>query len=517
MVLDRYGARHANSAYNRVHGLWVISSSFVIANDYFTPKALPFLIGTGIDPHLWINCGIIAMRIFSRPLHLLFALLVLIVSLTFINPSTQAQTLSSNEMSKKGPWLVFGTQPRNQADVPTTYYAQPWNVLWAIDPDGTAPVKLIDSQPDGSIVARLASAPNRNEIFYISVLIDNEHPNGYHPVLNLLTLPDGKHRVITKLTDSQSEPIPTPDASGYVDVDPRNEILEAILTQENLVWSPDGKYLAFIGAQDGPSSDLYVYSDVTGKVTRLTSGPAEVYRLSWSPDSKYIVHTGLLEFGTGAGHVLDKAWAAAADGSRVIDLYPLSDMRTVGDEEFIGWVDNTTFVAATWDMVCGFRNLRTFNILTKAEKTLYKGYISTAALGGGSTPSIIFGAQDCPMTDKPAPLPAGLYLMNLKDLTARKVAPNPDGLSVNWQAAQGMYYTNDFSQIAPDGTVSPIPEPPEAPDGFDHPVSISRDGNWSAWIDVDKNLYVSKGKDYNKDTQLTKIKTENVAVAFWMP
>lgn len=46
------------------------------------------------------------------------------------------------------------------------------------------------------------------------------------------------------------------------------------------VWSPDGRYLAFLGAIEGPSSDVYVYDTATDRVQRLTS--AAIMQQIWS-------------------------------------------------------------------------------------------------------------------------------------------------------------------------------------------------------------------------------------------
>ena len=58
----------------------------------------------------------------------------------------------------------------------------------------------------------------------------------------------------------------------------------------SVAWSPDGRYLAFAGAIDGPSSDIYLYDTENGSVRRLTSGPDEILKIAWSPDGRWIMH-----------------------------------------------------------------------------------------------------------------------------------------------------------------------------------------------------------------------------------
>ena len=65
---------------------------------------------------------------------------------------------------------------------------------------------------------------------------------------------------ITDLTTAQTEP--APDASPGTDA---LEAMRAISEQPSYRWSPDGTKLAFIGAMDGPSADVYLY-DLNARV-----------------------------------------------------------------------------------------------------------------------------------------------------------------------------------------------------------------------------------------------------------
>jgi Tol biopolymer transport system component len=57
---------------------------------------------------------------------------------------------------------------------------------------------------------------------------------------------------------------------------------------DTLAWSPDGRHLAFTGALDGPSADVYLYDTTTDRVRRLTSDKA--HELIWLPDSSGLVY-----------------------------------------------------------------------------------------------------------------------------------------------------------------------------------------------------------------------------------
>ena len=60
-----------------------------------------------------------------------------------------------------------------------------------------------------------------------------------------------------------------------------------------VAWQPgDGRLLAFIGASNGPTADLYLYDTQTREITQLTDGPSQAVLPVWSPDGQYILHLG---------------------------------------------------------------------------------------------------------------------------------------------------------------------------------------------------------------------------------
>ena len=66
----------------------------------------------------------------------------------------------------------------------------------------------------------------------------------------------------------------------------------AIMDYSNVAWQPgDGRLLAFTGAINGPTSDLYLYDTQSGEFTQLTDGPSQAIAPSWSPDGQ--VHSPL--------------------------------------------------------------------------------------------------------------------------------------------------------------------------------------------------------------------------------
>ncbi|HEX4378956.1 MAG TPA: hypothetical protein VH022_02900, partial [Candidatus Acidoferrum sp.] len=51
-------------------------------------------------------------------------------------------------------------------------------------------------------------------------------------------------------------------------------------------WSPDGKYLAFLSARKGETTQVWLLNRLGGEATQLTDFPQAVDSLAWSPDGK---------------------------------------------------------------------------------------------------------------------------------------------------------------------------------------------------------------------------------------
>jgi hypothetical protein len=114
-------------------------------------------------------------------------------------------------------------------------------------------------------------------------------------------------------------------------------------------WSSDGKYLAFVGAIDGPSSDLYIYNVESGEIIRLTDGPFQAGMLNWSPDDEWIVHEAVYEVNSrrpGQRETVN-VWAASVDGTEVKKLYEFPAEAGSGTyQRFLGWISDSQFVVS---------------------------------------------------------------------------------------------------------------------------------------------------------------------------
>lgn len=212
-------------------------------------------------------------------------------------------------------------------------------------------------------------SPSNNQFTFI---LSNGQDQLHGLTLHLLVLPGGKDKTITVLTSKSTEPGPSESVG-----DCNFEAARAMAEYDSLAWSPDGSMLAFIGAQQGTSADVYTYIPQSGLINHLTSGPSQAYAPSWSPDGKYIVHFGASTFGTGAGFSMQGAWAVRASDGQVYTLYTLQS----SGENLLGWISPTTFVVYSWSQPYGAKLLRTVNILNQKSVVLYAGEcIQSAAL-----------------------------------------------------------------------------------------------------------------------------------------
>jgi len=243
----------------------------------------------------------------------------------------EEQGIPDNPLSDDGPWWVFST-PEGLFAINldgsglTQFYFGPINSPWA---------RQIVISPQGGYLAYLVG-----ESFDATLKITQ------FPCRTLITE--------KPLISNNSEP--------------EMDAMRAIVEQQSTAFSPDGRYLAFMGVIDGPTSDLYLYSLETFETTQLTDGSSQAYQPVWSPDGKYIVHTGVDSFGTGAGYSMTGVWASVVENTDALSLY---DPSGSGSETIIGWVDDQTFIVHSWDAICGMKNVRTFNIETKESSELW--------------------------------------------------------------------------------------------------------------------------------------------------
>jgi hypothetical protein len=320
--------------------------------------------------------------------------------------------------------------------------------LWTARPDGSNGALHITGPL--IIPGPLAGALSRiNGDFAYLTTSNFNRPYGNYPglKLNIISLFGRGPFVSLPLTSPETEP----------GTEFPSDIIRAIVERKSFAWSPEGTRLAYIGAAQGPSADLYEYSRATGEITQLTDGPDQAYDPVWSPDGKWIVHAAAAGFGTGAGIHVAGVYAAHADDSGVVSLYPVPQFS--GGEDFLGWLDAHTLVTRSWFITCGPSDIRYTDLDLPKINPLFKGCLSAAAAGAGS---ILFAqSTDTAMFDENPKPGLWIYLSSANGGTLTKVS-SADIRQIIWSEGSKTFLAlaseNTLSEVLPTGQIRVLAE-----------------------------------------------------------
>jgi len=268
-------------------------------------------------------------------------------------------------LSSSGPWYIVSNMEG----------------LYAFNMDGSGMTLVTRGDPDNFHYLSQGASPSGGLFAFVTA--ENTYNNQALHVVDMSN--NLNHIMIDLLSDDD------------VDIMAKR----AIIDFPTFAWSHSGDLLAFFGAIDGPSSDLYVYSATDGSTTRLTSGPSQGYQPSWSPDDQYILHTGADNFGTGAGYSMSGVWAAAADDSGVITLPMPGDSA---DEVIVGWRDNDTFLSYTWSPAYGPHNLRFTNLHAGLAEEIWDHPFTDVGYGGGENSWVLLTIDEYAARENPQEL-----------------------------------------------------------------------------------------------------------------
>jgi hypothetical protein len=335
-------------------------------------------------------------------------------------------------------------------------------------------------------------------------------PEGSGPLtLNLLKTVDGTLMPITPLFSPDLEEV----IRSATTTGDRNDAVEAGIAimdnSDTLKWSPDGRYLAFIAAIDGPSSDVYSYDRETGQINRLTDGLNQAARLFWSPDSQWIVHEEVENFGTGAGWSVKAVWAAAPDGNTTRKLY---DTEWSGDEVFVEWITPEKFLVYSWTEV-GWRDVRVVDLNTgEAQRIGPEFEVQTLAYDPETQTQLYYVAD---FTAEQHDLKGGLYLAGPQADQPELIAAG-DWYETRWLPRAQLFFAKGpagVMSVTPDNIVEQYAEeealPIESPDGAW--LLAWGDGNYTSPIGL--RLYATDSVPADEVTRT--ITSEAVAFATW--
>jgi WD40 repeat protein len=220
---------------------------------------------------------------------------------------------------------------------------------------------------------------------------------------------------------------------------PRNKMLAfqhpiVSAVQESPEWSPDGRYLAFSAASDGPDVNLYFYDAQADRIQQLTYQVHQARFRSWSPDGRYIIYNQELASDT-----------YFEQGSWLLDLKDgqsryLSKVRVT---DRFQWISSESLLVSKIAHESPFLNLRKVDVVSGQEKMLFSKPFAEYAI------EPIFGVVfidktssafwDWPDEEK------GIYQL-FEDGSEKKLASG-DFMNLQWNAALGLFTVNDQKNL----------------------------------------------------------------------
>ena len=179
---------------------------------------------------------------------------------------------------------------------------------------------------------------------------------------------------------------------------------------ETLAWSPNGRYLAFAGQTDGPTSDAYVLDTQTLQRRRLSDGNEQIVFLQWSPDGRRLLTTSTNVIAMGPTNHL---FSIDLQTDTNVALNPdLTDMGFWLDAEHV-WMDygtNGDFSA---------RDARIVNAATGEAIAVWPGRFDLVALNWPEREAMLSG---CPL-ESFAEADCGQFSVDLTTGAATRLGP----------------------------------------------------------------------------------------------
>jgi hypothetical protein len=218
-----------------------------------------------------------------------------------------------------------------------------------------------------------------------------------------------------------------------------------------LLWSPNGRYLAFVAAMDGPSADVYVFDAESEAVRRLTSGPNQAHLMGWSPDSRWIVHASILY--EDVELVMEAVWAVSPAGGQASYLYRAPEYAVA--ERILGWPNASQFLAQTTYFETCSGDVYEVTI-PSGERTTILALPNTGAEFDPVNATILFTRETGGFCRSEPP---GVFAMDLRTLTVTEVlsgnyywvqwSPNAAALwTIDWSTEEVIYFSSGGRIIA---------------------------------------------------------------------
>ena len=360
-------------------------------------------------------------------------------------PTVEAPTVppSPASLNAAGPYVLFASS----------------NGIWISNPDGSFLTQLTNLQSDNLDLHRAVSPTGDR----LAMIVSGD--TGLDLVQ--VAIPSGETKTLAHLLDLPSDEL-TAHPTGA-----KAFAAYAIIKYNSYAWQPgNGQLLAFMGAINAPTSDLYTYDTQTGKISQLTNGPSQAVDPNWSPDGQYILHAGgswVPPFGGAIlGYTrLDGVWAVRVSDGEVITEPKPKGLIT----HFVDWQDNTHYITYDSDDQCFSKNLRTVDVVTGKTKPLMDlSFYYQIARSPENQAFLFAGAAGCPDS-----VGDGTFLLLPGQSTPTKLI-DKRAYEVDWLPESGVFQAYPEGLFSSDGKTHY--DPPVYDKSFQ--PAISKQG-YQAW------------------------------------
>lgn len=259
-----------------------------------------------------------------------------------------------------------------------------------------------------------------------AITLDSEM--GYSPILYIVSLPGFEViQQISLLSCPTNIPNCVIDKQADIKFQPK--------------WSPDGRYLAFVGAIEGPSTDVYAYDSELDLVKQLTDGPNQVGEFFWSPDSNWIIHEEVSDF---HGWQVESIWAASPTTNEVRWLFSPESRNS---QRLLGWISDDRLITYEHSMY-GEGNLVLVSIQDGIGPSLFPGiFYEDLAFDPESGTIAFFPMVGAPNTDIDE---SGIYTISIYDTTPKRIEID-DNHILGWFGDIGYFLSTATCSETPGG------------------------------------------------------------------